>query len=94
MACRHHRLDIAVPGAPACPATFPHCKGRQIVAHFDGGDVTVDAGILLLRQLDREMGLTRGRRGCSAEWLYDNRYCARDEMENLYLRLAGKLVPG
>ncbi|CAM4081087.1 IS1380 family transposase [Vreelandella rituensis] len=39
--------------------SFPRCKGRQIVANFDGGDVTSDGGILLLRQLDREMGLTR-----------------------------------
>lgn len=40
-------------------ATFPRCKGRQVIARFDGGDVTSDGGILLLRQLDREMGLTR-----------------------------------
>jgi hypothetical protein len=40
-------------------AAFPRCKGRQILASFDGGDVTSDGGILLLRQLDREMGLTR-----------------------------------
>ena len=40
-------------------ASFPRCKGRQIIASFDGGDVTSDGGILLLRQLDREMGLTR-----------------------------------
>ncbi|MGJ7460868.1 transposase, partial [Halomonas sp. MA07-2] len=40
-------------------ASFPRCKGRQITARFDGGDVTSDGGILLLRQLDREMGLTR-----------------------------------
>ena len=40
-------------------ATFPRCKGRQITASFDGGEVTSDGGILLLRQLDREMGLTR-----------------------------------
>ena len=40
-------------------ASFPRCKGRQVIARFDGGDVTSDGGILLLRQLDREMGLTR-----------------------------------
>ncbi len=39
-------------------ASFPRCRGRQIIARFDGGDVTSDGGILLLRQLDREMGLT------------------------------------
>ncbi|AXY44078.1 hypothetical protein D1793_18990 [Halomonas sp. JS92-SW72] len=40
-------------------ASFPRCKGRQVIASFDGGEVTSDGGILLLRQLDREMGLTR-----------------------------------
>ncbi|MGM0928061.1 MAG: transposase, partial [Pseudomonadota bacterium] len=40
-------------------ASFPRCKGRQVIARFDGGDVSSDGGILLLRQLDREMGLTR-----------------------------------
>jgi hypothetical protein len=40
-------------------ATFPRCKGREITASFDGGEITSDAGALLLRQLDREMGPTR-----------------------------------
>lgn len=40
-------------------ASFPRRKGPQITASFDGGDVTSDGGILLLRQLDREMGQTR-----------------------------------
>jgi len=38
---------------------FPRCKGRKIETNFDGGDITSDAGVLLLRQLDRELGLTR-----------------------------------
>ncbi|SFT80862.1 transposase, partial [Halomonas saccharevitans] len=40
-------------------ASFPRCKGRQVTAGFDGGEITSDGGVLLLRQLDREMGLTR-----------------------------------
>lgn len=40
-------------------ASFPRCKGRQVTASFDGGEITSDGGALLLRQLDREMGLTR-----------------------------------
>ncbi|EWH03931.1 hypothetical protein Q427_00720 [Halomonas sp. BC04] len=40
-------------------ASFPRCKGRQITASFDGGEITSEGGALLLRQLDREMGLTR-----------------------------------
>ncbi len=40
-------------------ASFPRCKSREITASFDGGEITSDGGALLLRQLDREMGLTR-----------------------------------
>ncbi|MCW4153814.1 transposase [Halomonas sp. 18H] len=39
--------------------SFPRCKGREITASFDGGEITSDGGALLFRQLDREMGLTR-----------------------------------
>lgn len=45
-----------------CTATqnlFPRCKGRKIETNFDGGGITSDAGVLLLRQLDRELDLTR-----------------------------------
>lgn len=38
-------------------ALFPSCKGRQINASFECGDITSDAGGLLLRQLDRELSL-------------------------------------
>ncbi|WP_409525739.1 IS1380 family transposase [Nitrincola sp. MINF-07-Sa-05] len=38
---------------------FPRCKGRKIEINFDGGDITADAGVILLRQLDRELNLTR-----------------------------------
>ena len=34
-------------------------ESDDVNGSFDGGDVTSDGGILLLRQLDREMGLTR-----------------------------------
>ena len=32
---------------------FPGCKGRRIEASFEGGDITSDGGVLLLRQVDR-----------------------------------------
>ena len=38
--------------------SFPGCKGRRVEADFSGGDVTSDAGVLLLRQADRRLGLT------------------------------------
>ena len=38
--------------------SFPGCKGRRVEADFSGGNVTSDAGILLVRQADRLLGLT------------------------------------
>ena len=38
---------------------FPACKSRKIEVDFEGGDITSDAGSLLLRQVDRRLGLTR-----------------------------------
>ena len=40
-------------------AHFPRCKSRKIQADFAGGDITSDAGVLLLRELDRELQLSR-----------------------------------
>ena len=38
---------------------FPVCKRRRVEAYFGGADVTSDGGVLLLRQADRQLGLTR-----------------------------------
>ncbi len=37
---------------------FPALKSRKIEFDFEGGDITSDAGSLLLRQVDRRIGLT------------------------------------
>lgn len=37
---------------------FPPVKRRKIEASFDGGDITSDGGVLLLRQVDKQLGLT------------------------------------
>ena len=37
---------------------FPGCKGRQIEASFQGGDITSDGGVLLLRQAERVLKLS------------------------------------
>ena len=36
---------------------FPPCKRRRVDATFDGGDITSDAGVLLLQRADRRLGL-------------------------------------
>ena len=38
---------------------FPAVAGRKIVARFDGGNLSSDAGLLLLAQADRKVGLIR-----------------------------------
>ncbi len=37
---------------------FPVCKRRRVQASFDGGEITSDGGVLLLRQADRVLGLS------------------------------------
>ena len=40
---------------------------RQVVARFDGGRLTSDGGAVLLREVDRRLGLTRRLAGCFAD---------------------------
>ena len=41
----------------ANPIVFSNFGRRRVMADFDGGDITSDAGALLLRQVDRKLGL-------------------------------------
>ncbi|MGA2329590.1 MAG: transposase, partial [Bryobacteraceae bacterium] len=41
---------------------------RTVVASFDGGALTSDAGALLLRQVDRRMGFLRRLAGCFTDF--------------------------
>ena len=43
----------------AQPLLFPSFDRRQIEARFQGGDVSSDGGVMLLREADRRLGLTR-----------------------------------
>jgi hypothetical protein len=43
---------------------FEGVEGRRVVADFAGGDITSNAGALLLGQVDRGLGLVRGFAGC------------------------------
>mgnify|MGYP006295367343 CR=1 FL=1 len=46
------------------PALFSSLNRQKIVANFDGGRLTGDAGGLLLREADRELGLIRRLAAC------------------------------
>jgi hypothetical protein len=43
---------------------FPAVAGREVVARFDGGDLTSDAGLLVLRQADKKLALIDAIAGC------------------------------
>ena len=43
----------------ALPIEFPGFGGRKIEADFSGGEVSSDGGVLVLRQVDRWVGLTK-----------------------------------
>jgi len=49
------------------PALFSSLKSQKVVADFDGGRLTSDAGCLLLREADRELGLIRRLADCIAD---------------------------
>jgi hypothetical protein len=46
------------------PFLFSSLRSRKIVADFNGGHLTSDAGGLLLREVDRRLGLTRKLAAC------------------------------
>jgi len=39
---------------------FPTVKRRKLTSNFEGGNVTSDGGLLLVRQADRKLKLTKG----------------------------------
>ena len=46
---------------------FPACRKRRVEAAFDGGEVTSNGGALLLRQVDRRLGLTAAVAGALSD---------------------------
>ena len=48
--------------------SFGKLKGREVIANFDGGRITSDAGIVLMAELDKKLKIT-----ATAECFQDNR---------------------
>jgi len=44
--------------------SFPSLGGKEVVVQFNGGRVSSDAGLLLVKQVDSALGLTSGLSGC------------------------------
>ena len=61
--------------------TFSYFKKRKLSVDFEGGEITSDAGLLLIRQADDRMGLVKGLANCIRD-IRDARYVDHD-METL-----------
>ncbi len=55
-------LDLTVFPLAKKPSTGP--SGKPVVVRNDGGALTSDAGVLLLREIDEQLGLTQKLAGC------------------------------
>jgi hypothetical protein len=53
-----YKGGFAVTDCTAKSIEFPACKRRKVEAQFNGGDVTSDGGVMLLRQADRRLKLS------------------------------------
>ena len=61
-------------------------KRRQVVANFDGGRLTSDAGVVLLREVDRRIGLIDAINECLPD-PRDPRYITHEQREMLAQRI-------
>ena len=68
------------------PIGFAGVGRRKIVADFDGGRLTTDAGILLLREVDRKLGLIDAINDCLPD-PRDPRYTTHEQREMIAQRI-------
>ena len=50
------------------PAAYQNLGGRELVARFDGGDITSDGGALLLKKLEEKTAIVRRFAACFADY--------------------------
>jgi len=72
--------------------TFPYYKRRQLTVDFEGGEITSDAGLLLIRQADDRLGLVKGLAG-SIRDSRDSRYIDHN-METMMRQRIYQVVAG
>jgi hypothetical protein len=49
---------------PETPLTFGRLDGRNVVAEFNGGHISSEGGLLLIRQVDQQYGLSEQIAAC------------------------------
>ena len=67
---------------------FPALKGKKVQAQFSGGAITSDGGVLLLRQMDRQLGLINAVNQ-AIEDPRDQRYVSHPQSDLLRQRIFG-----
>ena len=67
---------------------FPSQKGKKVEVNFSGGDVTSDGGVLLLREINRKLGLTKKVSELIPD-MRDQRYVDHSVEEMLAQRIYG-----
>ena len=68
------------------PIRFAPVGRRQVVADFDGGRLTSDAGVLLLREVDRQVGLIDAINDCLPD-PRDQRFTIHQQREMIAQRI-------
>jgi hypothetical protein len=59
-------MPAKVQTTPALPGLSPVC-GKPIIAHFDGGQLSSDGGVLALREIETRLGLANRLAACIAD---------------------------
>ena len=59
-------MPAKVEATPALPGLSPVC-GKPVVARFDGGQLSSDAGVLALREIESRLGIADRLAGCVAD---------------------------
>jgi Transposase DDE domain group 1 len=72
--------------AAECHSRFGFTFQRKITAAFDGGEITSDAGLVLVREFDERLGLTAALRGAVPDDR-DRRYVTHDVLTLLRQRV-------
>ena len=67
---------------------FHSLNQRKVIAKFDGGNITSEAGILLLREVEKRTGLIAGLAKCFSDYR-DERWIEHTVEELLAQRLYG-----
>ena len=78
--------------ASVCQINLPSHPDRKVVARFDGGRLSSDAGLLCLYALDQQHGLTAGFASCLKD-ARDSRY-VRHQIRELLTQRSFQIVAG